>query len=443
MFHRIIKKARIVDQQRENLSLMLANIAELNYYTLDQFKKRLYVEKRRAERLNTLSSMIIFDLAIDGPLFIRTSDLEKLVRLICANVRESDGVSLYNENKILVLLPDTNNDDAQYVSNNLMRQLDSVSYNSRQLPREAALKINVEIISFPEKAVNNELSARNINLLTNEVHLKSAPQMSTRFRVINKHSINFTKSSYENLNLCVASQQISTIALPMANNLLFQQEMLPNFVHFASKVIKRATDIFVSLSLLLLLSPMLLLLSLIIKLTSKGSVLFSQTRIGYKGKEFRFIKFRSMYADSDTKVHQAYMEKLIKGKTLEINNGSQENPHYKIKDDPRITPIGKILRKTSLDELPQLWNVLMGDMSLVGPRPPIPYEVKIYENWHYRRILDVKPGVTGLWQVSGRNKTTFNEMVRLDINYVENWSLLLDLKILLKTAKAVFFAEGN
>jgi len=137
------------------------------------------------------------------------------------------------------------------------------------------------------------------------------------------------------------------------------------------------------------------------------------------------------------------MEKLIRGKTNEINNGSENDPHFKLKNDTRITPIGKLIRKTSIDELPQLWNVLVGDMSLVGPRPPIPYEVKAYDNWHYRRILDVKPGVSGLWQVSGRNKTTFNEMVRLDIKYLENWSLLLDFKILLKTAKAVFNAEGN
>ena len=136
------------------------------------------------------------------------------------------------------------------------------------------------------------------------------------------------------------------------------------------------------------------------------------------------------------------MEKLIQNKTNEINNGSENEPHFKIKNDSRITPIGKLIRKTSIDELPQLWNVLVGDMSLVGPRPPIPYEVKVYENWHYRRILDVKPGVSGLWQVSGRNKTTFNEMVILDIKYLENWSLILDLKILLKTAKAVFKAEG-
>jgi lipopolysaccharide/colanic/teichoic acid biosynthesis glycosyltransferase len=123
--------------------------------------------------------------------------------------------------------------------------------------------------------------------------------------------------------------------------------------------------------------------------------------------------------------------------------GTKENPYFKIKNDPRVTPIGRFLRKTSLDELPQLLNVLKGDMSLVGPRPPIPYEVSEYQKWHQRRILDVKPGITGLWQVSGRNRTSFDEMVRLDIKYAENWSLKLDLYIIFKTILVMLKADGE
>jgi exopolysaccharide biosynthesis polyprenyl glycosylphosphotransferase len=268
-------------------------------------------------------------------------------------------------------------------------------------------------------------------------------QAQNVFKMENSSPINLKKNSFENLNLTVSSQNGSLLSMPVIDTMLFSDELFPNFSKFTFKFVKRALDLVLSLCLLILLSPVLIITGLIIKLTSPGPILFSQPRVGYKGKQFKFLKFRSMRSDSDDNAHKEYMEKLIRGKTNEINNGSENDPHFKLKNDPRITLIGKLIRKTSIDELPQLWNVLVGDMSLVGPRPPIPYEVKAYDNWHYRRVLDVKPGVSGLWQVSGRNKTTFNEMVRLDIKYLENWSLILDFKILLKTAKAVFYAEGH
>ena len=259
----------------------------------------------------------------------------------------------------------------------------------------------------------------------------------------NSSPINLKKNSFENLNLTISSQNGSLLSMPVIDTMLFSDELFPNFSKFTFKFVKRTLDLVLSLCLLILLSPVLIITGLIIKLTSPGPILFSQPRVGYKGRQFKFLKFRSMRSDSDDNAHKDYMEKLIRGKTNEINNGSENDPHFKLKNDARITPIGKLIRKTSIDELPQLWNVLVGNMSLVGPRPPIPYEVKAYDNWHHRRVLDVKPGVSGLWQVSGRNKTTFNEMVRLDIKYLENWSLILDFKILLKTAKAVFYAEGH
>jgi len=149
-----------------------------------------------------------------------------------------------------------------------------------------------------------------------------------------------------------------------------------------------------------------------------------------------------MYVNGDDRIHREYVTNLIKGNLDKINKGDEEKPLYKMIDDPRITPVGKIIRKTSIDELPQFFNVLKGEMSLVGPRPPIPYEVEKYEPWHLRRILEVKPGITGLWQVDGRSKTSFDDMVRLDLRYVQNWSLWLDLKILLKTVKAVIWSKG-
>jgi exopolysaccharide biosynthesis polyprenyl glycosylphosphotransferase len=209
----------------------------------------------------------------------------------------------------------------------------------------------------------------------------------------------------------------------------------------AARLIKRATDIAGSLAALILLSPLLLVVAIAIKLTSKGPILFKQQRLGHFGIPFTFLKFRSMHFQSDTKIHQDYVTRLISGE----DDGEQGDANgwvYKIKDDPRVTPVGKFLRKSSLDELPQFINVLKGEMSLVGPRPPIPYEVEAYDIWHRRRLLEVKPGITGLWQVNGRSKLNFEDMVRLDLKYARTWSLGLDFKILLGTPRAVFFGGG-
>ena len=153
---------------------------------------------------------------------------------------------------------------------------------------------------------------------------------------------------------------------------------------------------------------------------------------------FNFYKFRSMYADNDPGVHRDYVTKLIEG----AKHVQQPNGMYKLVSDPRVTPLGRLLRKTSLDELPQFINVLVGDMSLVGPRPPLPYEFERYRTWHRRRVLEIKPGLTGLWQVKGRSRTTFDEMVRMDLHYARTQSLWLDLKIILQTPVAMFSGNG-
>jgi lipopolysaccharide/colanic/teichoic acid biosynthesis glycosyltransferase len=207
-------------------------------------------------------------------------------------------------------------------------------------------------------------------------------------------------------------------------------------------VIKRVMDIAGSGALLLVLSPLLAAIAAIIKLTSKGPVIYEQDRLGQFGARFKCLKFRTMYTNNDPKIHQEYVQQFIAGKEGLDKAASSEKPVYKLVNDPRITSIGHLLRKASLDELPQFWNVLRGEMSLVGPRPPVPYEFEVYDVWHRRRVLEVKPGVTGLWQVSGRNRTLFDEMVRLDLRYCQSWSLWLDLKILFATPRAVFHGDG-
>lgn len=201
-------------------------------------------------------------------------------------------------------------------------------------------------------------------------------------------------------------------------------------------VLKRAVDIVGSLAALVVLSPLFLIIPILIKLTSQGPVFFRQERVGQFGEKFTFLKFRSMFVNNDPAIHQEYVRNLI-SKKVEDSGGA-----YKIKNDPRVTSIGRFLRKSSLDELPQFINVLRGEMSLVGPRPPIPYEFESYSLWHRRRILEAKPGITGAWQVNGRSRTSFDEMVRMDIRYIRNQSLWLDVKILLKTPGAVLSGDG-
>jgi lipopolysaccharide/colanic/teichoic acid biosynthesis glycosyltransferase len=204
------------------------------------------------------------------------------------------------------------------------------------------------------------------------------------------------------------------------------------------RLLKRAMDILGSLVALLVFLPAFAIIALLVKLTSKGPILFCQKRMGQYGKEFRFYKFRTMYADNDPQIHRDYIAKLIAGGG-DLGNGKGI---YKLINDPRITAIGRFLRKTSFDELPQFVNVLMGDMSLVGPRPPLPYEYERYQTWHKRRVLELKPGLTGLWQVEGRSRTTFDEMVRMDLRYANVRSLWVDFKILLRTPAAMLTGRG-
>jgi lipopolysaccharide/colanic/teichoic acid biosynthesis glycosyltransferase/GGDEF domain-containing protein len=209
-----------------------------------------------------------------------------------------------------------------------------------------------------------------------------------------------------------------------------------------SLLVKRVMDVLGAIVALVLLSPAFLVLAALIKFTSKGPVFFCQQRVGRYGLHFEFLKFRSMYVSTDAAIHKEYVKKFIAGKATPAGTHPDTKVTYKITNDPRVTWIGKFMRRTSLDEIPQFWNVLEGKMSLVGPRPPIPYEIETYDIWHRRRLLESRPGITGLWQVHGRSKTTFDEMVRLDLQYSRMWSPMLDVKILLQTPRAVFSGDG-
>ena len=206
-------------------------------------------------------------------------------------------------------------------------------------------------------------------------------------------------------------------------------DLAPPPSYVAGMMTKRAFDICISAGALLVLSPVLLTVAAAVKLTSEGPVFFAQERVGKNGRTFRMLKFRSMVVNAEE----------LRAK-LEAQN-EMDGPVFKIKRDPRITSVGHFIRKTSLDEFPQFINVLRGEMSVVGPRPPLPSEVAQYERWQRKR-LSVKPGITCIWQISGRNDVTFEQWVKMDIDYIERWSVWLDLKIFFKTIPAVLLRRG-
>jgi exopolysaccharide biosynthesis polyprenyl glycosylphosphotransferase len=199
--------------------------------------------------------------------------------------------------------------------------------------------------------------------------------------------------------------------------------------HALSLLVKRVIDVVMSVLALAVLMPLLLVVGLLVRLTSKGPMIYRQVRCGLYGRRFVLYKFRSMLEGAED----------ILWEIKHLNE--MDGPVFKMRNDPRVTPLGRLLRKSSIDELPQLWNVLKGDMSLVGPRAPLPEEVKEYTPWQRRR-LSVKPGITCLWQVSGRNEVDFHEWMKLDLHYIDNWSLLLDFKILLRTFPVVLLGKG-
>jgi lipopolysaccharide/colanic/teichoic acid biosynthesis glycosyltransferase len=258
-----------------------------------------------------------------------------------------------------------------------------------------------------------------------------------------KSHLNTEELSHLHLSFhCFPEDAQDRQAGPPAIATFYPDLMQRNDARRVSRAIKRAMDLLGSAMALIVLAPVFLAIAVAVKLSSPGPVLFRQKRIGQYGAGFTCLKFRSMAAENDSQIHMEYVKRFITGN---LNPGRDEPPGngvYKITRDPRLTRLGRFLRKTSLDELPQLVNVLWGEMSLVGPRPAIAYELESYDVWHRRRLLEVKPGITGLWQVKGRSRLPFDDMVRLDLQYAKAWSLTLDIRILLQTPRAVFSCDG-
>lgn len=350
---------------------------ESGLYVEDYFHEMVYLERRRAERSGRPFVLVLIDLE-SLPQSGKVESTRKAVRKISALTREIDLKGWYSHEHVLgVILTETGMDGAEQVKTKLLEGL----REQDALGAEAPL-VKISIHAFPKE----ECPGKKI-----PDDLKLYPDLAR-------------KSSFKKKAL----------------------------------IFKRAVDIAGSISGLIIFSPFFIIIPVLIKLTSKGPVFFRQKRAGSLGQTFTFLKFRSMHAGSTDAIHSDYIKKLI---TEDSAWEAGQKKVYKISNDPRITSVGKFLRKTSLDELPQFLNVLAGDMSLVGPRPPIPYEMECYELWHWRRVMEAKPGLTGLWQVSGRSAKSYNEMVRLDIRYMEQWSFWLDLKIIFMTPFAMMSSK--
>jgi lipopolysaccharide/colanic/teichoic acid biosynthesis glycosyltransferase len=406
------------------------------WYSEEEFVQILKLEKHRSNRTESPISHIVIDIRnlSDNSRNIPKQDyikfLKNLIHLISINSRDFDVKYLSHSLKIGILLIHTDIIGAK----SFIDRISKILYdNFKSSSKNGIFRTidSVSIASYPLNKTGNcrkieakPVIVKNIQFEKQDVYKPPVPKETSKMM----------------MHWDFKSSLNGTIALdPLFCWDIINKEQLTAVL----LRVKRLIDIIGALTGIILFAPLMFLIALGVKLTSKGCILFRQVRYGYMGRSFKVLKFRTMYEKNDDTIHKEYVNKLINGNTRETNLGTKDKPLYKMKDDPRITRFGKFLRKTCLDELPQFFNVLSGSMSLVGPRPPVLYEVNNYKSWHYRRIIDVKPGITGLWQVNGRDTSSFDDMVRKDIYYVNNWSLLLDLKIILKTVKVLLSFNGN
>jgi lipopolysaccharide/colanic/teichoic acid biosynthesis glycosyltransferase/GGDEF domain-containing protein len=377
-------------------------------YSRPFLEQRIKEEQFRTYRTGSPFSVVFlnpFRLFSDGYIS-RKKTIDLTVKLLDQETRETDIKGWWDRRTFAVLLLDTPGEKALLFIDKLVSKVQENSYGSVELIRKASFKI----ISFPNTGWPKSDGKDNKD---KEEDLKGPKNYSNK----DDHKINSL--------INVATSDFST-----GNGVKKHQEY-----------IKRCLDIVFSVAGLIILSPFLLVCALLIKLDSPGPVFYRQTRVSRGGKGFTFLKFRSMKQNVDEEIHVNHVKNLMNGMAGLSNDGRSDESSYKLPKDDRVTRVGKFLRKTSIDELPQLINVLKGDMSLVGPRPHPVYEVEEYNLWHSHR-LDVKSGITGLGQVYGRFNTGYEDVYRLDLRYLKRCSLILDLKILFKTIPVVLSRRG-
>jgi exopolysaccharide biosynthesis polyprenyl glycosylphosphotransferase len=376
-----LKKAGSRPSGPPDTSLEFSEAGDYLFYGKSHFNHMLRIERHRTERSKKPFLLLLLDLSNPSAEPLSKDTFETIKASLAASLRETDIRGWFDSNRIIGV-------------------------------------IFTEMLSLDESSIRG---------VVRKIHDRFSEKLNAD--VVNRMSISFHIFPETNGSISINGP---------FNTTLYPELYKTDLGYQCSMGVKIAMDIVGSAVALLLFSPLFLAIAAAIKWDSEGPVFYRQKRLGMNGKTFDVLKFRSMYTNADSIKHQDYIKKYIG----EQKNSAVEPGVYKLSNDSRITPVGRLLRKCSLDELPQLINVFKGEMSLVGPRPPIPYECELYDIWHRRRLLSCKPGITGLWQVTGRSRTTFDEMVRLDLKYIDEWSLWLDLKILLKTPKAVLGGEG-
>lgn len=352
----------------------------------EAFRRMIAIERKRTERSRKPFVLMLLDIGNHQNAEKNRKALDSIVPTLLSSTRETDVIGWYEE-RITVgqIFTGLAPDDQNSILGTILTRVSAKLRDS--LPFEQFNQVSISFHFFPDDW-DHDTSGRLINPVL-------YPDLSSRNR--NKRSL---------------------------------------------LDIKRIMDIVGSSVAILISLPLFVMAAFAIKASSRGPIFFRQQRVGQFGQRFTFLKFRSMQVDNDPSIHKEYVMKLIAGLAERQASGRDGEGVYKLSSDRRITQVGKFLRRTSLDELPQLVNVLKGDMSLVGPRPAIPYEVAAYQTWHRRRVLEVKPGITGLWQVNGRSRVRFDEMVRLDLQYARSWSPWLDINILIQTPRAVLRGAG-
>jgi lipopolysaccharide/colanic/teichoic acid biosynthesis glycosyltransferase len=352
----------------------------------DSFQKMISLERKRTERSGKPFLLMLLDMG-DHPHSERTSlTLGQILAALALTTRETDVTGWYkNKSVVGVMFTDIGSDNRTGVIGTVITRV-SETLRGKLTPEQLNM-VSISFHPYPEEWDHNK---------------PQRPSNSTLYPDLSKRDEG--RKAY--------------------------------------RATKRVMDIIGSVAALIAFSPLFLVITAAIKLTSKGPVFFRQPRVGQHGISFTFLKFRSMYVNNDASAHKEFVKKLIAGKAEQHSSNGNGGVVYKMTRDSRITPIGAFLRKTSLDELPQFLNVLKGEMSLVGPRPAIAYEVEAYDTWHRRRVLEAKPGITGLWQVCGRSRVKFDEMVRLDLRYAQSWTPWLDIKILMRTPAVVILGDG-
>ena len=350
------------------------------------FHKMISSERRRTERSHKPFLVVLLDMGDEPPMNGSAVGLTRILDVLSLSIRETDAVGWYKNALVVgVMFTEIDAEEKKHILNTMLARLNTALQDKLSL--QQFNQVSISFHWFPEEWGQG----------------------------VPKHP---------------------------RNPVLYPDVAARGNGKTIFTMIKRIMDVVGSLLALIIFGPLFLLIAIAIKVTSKGPAIFRQERMGQFGAAFTCLKFRTMYCSNDLNIHKEFMTQVIHGE-YEGKDEKNGQPVYKMVHDPRITRIGRFLRHTSLDELPQFVNVLKGEMSLVGPRPPLAYEFQQYDLWHRRRVLEVKPGITGLWQVNGRSRVRFDDMVRLDLRYVRTCSFWLDIQILLQTPKAVFLGNDG